>query len=365
MIIRRVSVIRCSITAFLILFLLSFGSLSAVGESGAGFNAYTEVDASEDSAEDGVGGELATTRARACFDTSRHKVHFVRVDKGVVLEVLDWGGSGEPLIFLTGLGNSAHVFDKFAYHFTDHFRVMGITRRGYGLSSKPKKGYDLATRVADNIKVLDHFKFTKAIFVGHSIAGVELSRLGAEFPDRVTRLVYLDAYDYGPLHDLIKFDPDVGPDGQFTQRDGNSPQHMDAAIGRVLGYRAVTADTCNLYHVCKSGKLGAYKTSGDISKAIISGSGMADFEKITAPALGIFARPQAAPPYVSLLTDDQKERYNASMQKSAVWQADVIERFSSGIKNVQVLELPNAPHYFFLTHEGDIVHLIRTFLLGQ
>jgi|WetSurMetagenome_2_1015567.scaffolds.fasta_scaffold00023_55 hypothetical protein len=149
----------------------------------------------------GATGELSTTRARACFDTARHKAHYIRNNHGITLEVLDWGGSGTPMVFLTGLGNSAHIFDNFAYQFTDRFRVIGITRRGYGNSSKPSYGYDLETRVADNIMVLDHFNFQKAIFVGHSIAGVELSRLGAAYPERVSKLVYLDAYDYGELHD--------------------------------------------------------------------------------------------------------------------------------------------------------------------
>jgi len=36
------------------------------------------------------------------------------VEKNVKLEVLDWGGSGEPLVLLAGPGNSAHIFDKFA-----------------------------------------------------------------------------------------------------------------------------------------------------------------------------------------------------------------------------------------------------------
>jgi pimeloyl-ACP methyl ester carboxylesterase len=47
--------------------------------------------------------------------------------------VLDWGGTGPPLVFLAGLGNTAHVFDHFAHQFTDRFRVLGVTRRGYAV----------------------------------------------------------------------------------------------------------------------------------------------------------------------------------------------------------------------------------------
>jgi hypothetical protein len=36
------------------------------------------------------------------------------VQEGVRLEVLDWGGSGRPLVLLAGGGDTAHVFDDFA-----------------------------------------------------------------------------------------------------------------------------------------------------------------------------------------------------------------------------------------------------------
>jgi hypothetical protein len=35
-------------------------------------------------------------------DLSSHVVKFIQVDKDVLLEVLDWGGSGRPLILLAG-----------------------------------------------------------------------------------------------------------------------------------------------------------------------------------------------------------------------------------------------------------------------
>jgi non-heme chloroperoxidase len=44
-------------------------------------------------------------------DTSPHKVRMVSVAPDVQLETLDWGGSGRPIVFLAGPGNSAHIFD--------------------------------------------------------------------------------------------------------------------------------------------------------------------------------------------------------------------------------------------------------------
>ena len=55
----------------------------------------------------------------AWHDPSPHTVQFVNVEDGVRLEVLDWGGSGRPVVLLAGLGMTAHVFDGFAERLTD------------------------------------------------------------------------------------------------------------------------------------------------------------------------------------------------------------------------------------------------------
>ena len=60
------------------------------------------------------------------MDTSPHKSDFVDVN-GIRLHYLDWGGDGETLIFLTGMGSSAHTFDHIAPRFTDKFRVLALT----------------------------------------------------------------------------------------------------------------------------------------------------------------------------------------------------------------------------------------------
>ena len=85
---------------------------------------------------------LRATQDTAWKDPAPHSVAFVTVESASVntpvkLEVLDWGGSGRPLVLLAGLGNTAHVFDKFAPKLTAKYHVYGITRRGFGASSAP------------------------------------------------------------------------------------------------------------------------------------------------------------------------------------------------------------------------------------
>ena len=50
------------------------------------------------------------------FQTSAaqaQRVSFITVDSGVTLEVLDWGGSGRPVVLLAGNSQTAHSFDEF------------------------------------------------------------------------------------------------------------------------------------------------------------------------------------------------------------------------------------------------------------
>jgi hypothetical protein len=87
-------------------------------------------------------------------DPAAHRAGFVS-SGGVRIQYLDFGGKGEPLVLLTGLGSSAHIFDDFAPRFTDRFRVVAITRRGHAQSDHPPSGYALDQLVDDLKAVLD------------------------------------------------------------------------------------------------------------------------------------------------------------------------------------------------------------------
>jgi hypothetical protein len=47
------------------------------------------------------------------IDPAPHRVQFVQITDAVQLEVLDFGGTGRPMVLLAGGGNTAHVFDEF------------------------------------------------------------------------------------------------------------------------------------------------------------------------------------------------------------------------------------------------------------
>jgi pimeloyl-ACP methyl ester carboxylesterase len=145
-------------------------------------------------------GANAEAQAASPPDLSPHKVGFVTVDANVKLEVLDWGGTGRPLVFLAGLGDTAHAFDQLAPEFAKSHHVYGITRRGFGNSSKPEPtvaNYSASRLGKDVLEAIDTLGLQRPILAGHSLAGEELSWIGSYHPDKISGLIYLDAgYSY-------------------------------------------------------------------------------------------------------------------------------------------------------------------------
>ncbi len=63
-------------------------------------------------------------------------------------------------------------------------------------SSQPEGGYDLARMVKDIAVVTEALKLNRINLVGHSIAGDEMTRFALTYPEKVKKLVYLEAaYD--------------------------------------------------------------------------------------------------------------------------------------------------------------------------
>jgi non-heme chloroperoxidase len=310
-----------------------------------------------------------------CVDHSPHKVRFVTVAPGVDLEVLDWGGSGEAMVLLTGAGDNAHVYDEFALQFTDYFRVIGITRRGFARSSKPAGGYDPATRAHDIIAILDAFGISQAVFVGHSLAGDELSTLGSAYPNRVKKLVYLDAYDYyAVFHQL----PDL-PNTPYTEADGRSLDILQAATARLVGERRPNADVCDASVFSPSGKIVGSTTPDFVFGKIKDGiTHPVNYRHIQASRLGIFVSyfiNLRLPWYLYLTRADQAE-FDKNWLPRVAWQQDAIQRFGSHGSNsikpiVLTLPLPQPAeveptaypgHYVYINNEAFVVQEMRKFL---
>jgi pimeloyl-ACP methyl ester carboxylesterase len=296
--------------------------------------------------------------ASAQTDSTPHKVQMVTVEPGVRLEVLDWGGSGSPLIFLAGAGDTAHRFDGFAPQFTKQHHVYGITRRGFGASSSPApaNGNYSADHLGDDVlAVMKALHIERPVLVGHSMAGEELSSVGSRFPDKVSGLIYLDAAtDFAlddPEHPLLAVEMnDIKRRIDEIEAGGVDEKkkllELEAAVARfetVLHHDS--AEVANMPPLPPRSPIGAALNFG-----------MQKYTSIPVPVLAIYACPHNwdrmpdSPRKTALIADD-KARCNA-------W----ADNFRRGVPSARIVMIPNADHYVYLSNEAQVVGEMNAFL---
>jgi pimeloyl-ACP methyl ester carboxylesterase len=285
------------------------------------------------------------------------------VDQTVRLEVLDWGGSGRPLVLLPGLGNTAHVFDDFAPKLAAKNHVYGITRRGFGASSVPAAGYD-ADRLADDVlAVIDFLKLTRPVLAGHSLGGEELSSIGSRFPDRVAGVIYLDAvwpfaFDDGTvlnMKDELKL-PTLDPPAP-TRADRKSFAAYQAWFRRYWGVTYPEAEFRAQHVSAPDGSVGKERSPENVSAAILAGT--KKFTKIRTPALAIIADPQNLGPGVENSKDPAVQ---AAHQMYAEFKEKLAKEFENGVPGAHVVRLRDASHMIMFSNEADVVREMSAFL---
>jgi len=302
----------------------------------------------------------ATKETAWAIDPSPHAVQFVTVDKDVKLEVLDWGGSGRPLVLLAGLGNTAHIFDKFAPKLTSTYHIYGITRRGFGASSHSATGYSSDRRGDDVLAVMDALKLDRPVVVGHSIAGSELSSVGSRHPEKVAGLVYLDAgycyAYYAPsggqtchVNDAAELKTKLLT--QFFSRP------FDPALIKELLETDLPAFERDLREVQKTLDAAPAAVSGPplAGPAEQINGGLQNYTKIPVPILAIFAAPHDLGP----LAGDDRAKFEARDEVSTGAQATAFEK---GLPTARVVRIAHANHYVFQSNEADVLREMNAFL---
>jgi non-heme chloroperoxidase len=313
----------------------------------------------------------ATKETAWSRDPTPHAIQFVTVEKDVKLEVLDWGGTGRPLVLLTGLGDNAHRFDKFAVKLTGTYHVYGITRRGFGASSSPEpKGANYsADRLGDDVlAVMAALKINKPVLVGHSIGGEELSSVGSRHPEKVAGLIYLDAgYSYAyydrsrgdltiDLFELQKKLEQLEP----TKMQGNPKQLVQELLETSLpGFERDLRELQKSLQTSPEPAAPAQPPPAmpAASEAIIAGE--QKYWDIHVPILAIYAVPHT--PFDPAVSKDPAKlaAFDASDEASTGGQATA---FGKGVPSARVVRLAHANHYVFLSNEADVLREMNAFL---
>lgn len=293
-------------------------------------------------------------------DPSPHQTQLVTVDENVQLEVLDWGGSGRPIVLLSGLGNTAHIFDEFAPQLVSNGHVYGVTRRGYGASSVPSSGFG-AERLGEDVhRVLDTLKIERPVVVGHSIAGQELSYLATRFPGEVSGVVYLEAaYRYafmpaGPPPPPASPPPPLQPRPASPADLANIDAYR-AWSQRFRGYAPPEAEVRQTRAIGADGSVGAARTPASVGQAI--SAGMQPFTKLPAPLLAVFSVPHDVGPWAK--DDPALAAFESFDETMTQQQATALE---AAIPGARVVRVHRANHYVFLSNREQVLDEIRRFL---
>lgn len=111
-------------------------------------------------------------------------------------------GSGEPLVFIHGLGSSADDWARQIDAFADRYRVIAFDVRGHGQSAKPDGPYSMPLFAEDAAALLRALDAAPANVVGLSMGGMIAFQLAADAPALVKRLVVVNSMPEAELDSL-------------------------------------------------------------------------------------------------------------------------------------------------------------------
>jgi len=257
--------------------------------------------------------------------------------------VLDWGGSGRPVLFV-GCYLTGHVYDDIAPKLTDRFHVYAVTRRGVGASDHPATGYSPERRADDFLEVIDGLRMQKPILVGNSCGGDILHTLGARNPERIGGLMYLDAAE-DPTLTLADYEPVTVRREHLPARVGapSDPVRFPEAERRQLDERPIDPA---------------------IRRAIVEDNRVRpDYARIRVPVVAIYrttTMEQALKDYPPKTEQERaalNQAYASSRAMLSKWQRDLL----AGVPDAKIVELPGANLYMFLSNEADIIRELRAF----
>jgi pimeloyl-ACP methyl ester carboxylesterase len=116
------------------------------------------------------------------------------------------GGAGPAVVLLHGYGETGDMWVPLAVDLARDHTVIVPDLRGLGRSSKPGGGFDKKTQAGDVAGVLAALRIERIDLVAHDIGNMVAFAFAARHPERVGRLVLIDAPlpGVGPWEEILK-----------------------------------------------------------------------------------------------------------------------------------------------------------------
>ena len=305
--------------------------------------------------------------AASWSDNSPHRSGFV-IANGIRLHYLDWCGAGPMLILIHGFRANPHFFDDLAPAFTDRFRVVAYARRGHG-QSDARGPYDAATLTEDLRGLMDALGITKAHLAGHSMGGNEITAMAGTHPERVDRIVYLDAaYDWADPSFVTAFN-NVPP--VYSTPPASAWASLDAAREFLQTVWWPGMDGSRLEAYLRGGLVvqpdGTVRST--MSDSVVTAMTASlfierrDYTRIRSPALAIY-------PETNL---DVHHGDAAQAATNLAWELKYMAPFRTAsvarvrreLSNVEIVNVPGTHMDFLFTSREKAVAAMRRFLGGS
>src|SRR5438552_1584545 len=104
-----------------------------------------------------------------------------------------WGGSGPVVVLIHGYAENSDSWAPLAADLMKDHTLVVPDLRGIGHSSKPADGYDKKTQAKDIRAVVTGLGYDKTSVVAHDIGNMVAYAYAATYPDKVQKLVVMDA----------------------------------------------------------------------------------------------------------------------------------------------------------------------------
>lgn len=246
-------------------------------------------------------------------------------------------GSGPTVILLHGLGGSSQAWQLNIAPLAEKFHVVVPDQIGFGKSAKPFVNYRIRTYVDFLDQFCKQLKIARATLVGASMGGWVAAAFTAAFPDRVDKLVLVNAAGYAPPKTL---DPQTLYALNPTTRQG-----MKALVAKVFYSKLFQTDAAIDAAIAARLAAGDGYTIDRISESVIRGEDFIDdtVKTIKRPTLIIWGREDGLTP----LADG--ERFNKDIAGSKL----VVFEQCGHVPNFEKVAEFNAALMKFLTESAQ------------
>lgn len=115
------------------------------------------------------------------------------VDAGGLRVNLAEAGEGDPVLLLHGWPQTHRLWSPVIERLAPHYRLLAPDLRGFGATDAPGSGYDGETFARDQIALLDALEIERIRVIGHDWGGWTAMLLGLLHPERIERIIVVNA----------------------------------------------------------------------------------------------------------------------------------------------------------------------------